>query len=72
MNLFKKKKKKQEATIEQQEINAILSKDSPFSVKENYKALRTNIIFSLKDSGDCKIVNVASANPSVPLYACNT
>ena len=66
MSLLKnKKKKKQENTQEENEtLYAIINDDTPFSVKENYKALRTNIIFSLKDSESCKIVNVASANPS--------
>ena len=65
MNLFKKKKKNtKEVSQEEKEIYAILNQDTPFSVKENYKALRTNIIFSLKDSEKCKIVNIASANPS--------
>ncbi len=63
MDLFKKKKK-QENKQEETDLHPILNADSPFSVKENYKALRTNIIFSLKDNSGCKIVNVASANPS--------
>ncbi len=63
MNFFKFKKNK---AIENAEdpTYAILNKDSRFSVKESYKALRTNIIFSLKDAGSCKVVSMASANPA--------
>ena len=38
----------------------LLSEDSPFSVKEAYKTLRTNVIFSLPGS-ECKCIGVTSA-----------
>ena len=39
----------------------VLSDKSPFSVKESYKTLRTNVSFSLPGS-DCKCIGVVSAN----------
>ncbi len=39
----------------------LLSKNSPFSVQEAYKTLRTNVTFSLPGS-DCKCIGIASAN----------
>ena len=42
---------------------AILNKRTPFVIQEAYRTARTNIIFSLADSGDdCKIVCITSAN----------
>lgn len=38
----------------------LLSEDSPFAVKEAYKALRTNVAFSLPGS-ECKCIGVTSA-----------
>lgn len=38
----------------------ILSTDSPFSIIEEYKALRTNINFCIPSDG-CKIISIASA-----------
>ena len=40
--------------------NLLLSENSPFSVKEAYKTLRTNVTFSLPGSG-CKCIGVTSA-----------
>ena len=42
------------------EREVILSEDSPFSLKEAYKSLRTNIQFSLPGS-DCKCIGFTSA-----------
>lgn len=39
----------------------LLSDESPFSVQEAYKTLRTNVAFSLPGS-DCKCIGVVSAN----------
>lgn len=41
----------------------VLNDDSPFSVKEAYKALRTNVVFSLP-GGDAKCIGVTSATKS--------
>lgn len=38
----------------------VLNNDSPFAVVEAYKALRTNVLFSLPDSGT-KCIGVTSA-----------
>lgn len=39
----------------------LLSSNSPFSVQEAYKTLRTNVIFSIPGS-DCKCIGITSAN----------
>ena len=39
----------------------LLSEDSPFSVQEAYKTLRTNVTFSLPGTG-CKCIGIVSAN----------
>ena len=49
-----------EKTLKVEDKNSILSKNSPFSFKEAYNKLRTNIIFSIPSDG-CKIVGVTSA-----------
>ena len=41
----------------------VLSEKSPFMVQEAYKALRTNVMFSLPGGG-CKCVGITSAVPS--------
>lgn len=46
-----------------QQAAAILNNDTPFHVKEAYKALRTNIMFSLPEEG-CKVVAVTSPLPA--------
>lgn len=42
----------------------VLSDDTPFSVKESYKMMRTNIIFSVSGSSEnnCKLIALTSAN----------
>lgn len=45
----------------QHERTFILSQKTPFSTLEEYKALRTNIIFSLPDE-KCKVIGMTSAN----------
>ena len=42
----------------------VLSDETPFSVKESYKMMRTNIIFSVsgKSESGCKLVALTSAN----------
>ncbi|MEA4896438.1 MAG: CpsD/CapB family tyrosine-protein kinase [Oscillospiraceae bacterium] len=40
----------------------IISEKTPFSVKEEYKTLRTNVLFSFPSSG-CKVIGVSSAEP---------
>lgn len=41
----------------------MINKDMPFTISEAYKAARTNIMFSLKDSKQSKSIIVTSANP---------
>ena len=41
----------------------ILSDETPFHAKEAYKALRTNVMFSMPGS-ECKCVGVTSPMPS--------
>lgn len=40
----------------------LLSEKSPFSVQEAYRALRTNVMFSLP-GGECKVIGVTSPTP---------
>ncbi len=56
-----KKDKKNEVDIAKQRY--VLSDETPFQAKEAYKALRTNVMFSLPGS-DCKCVGVTSSVPS--------
>ncbi len=46
-----------------EERKTLLDKDFPFYIIESYKAMRTNLVFSLSTS-DNKIFAVSSANPS--------
>ncbi|MBE5039507.1 CpsD/CapB family tyrosine-protein kinase [Oscillospiraceae bacterium DSM 107454] len=55
---FWRLKKKEEGRPQ----DKILSKDTPFYTKEAYKALRTNLIFSLPDAGS-KVIIITSASP---------
>lgn len=43
--------------------NAVIDKNTEFSIKEAYKTLRTNIMFSLTNDGKSKIIVVTSAVP---------
>ena len=43
--------------------NAVIDKNTDFSIKESYKTLRTNIMFSLANDGKNKIIVVTSAVP---------
>ena len=47
-------------SIEKSEAKLILSDKTPWPVQEAYKALRTNITFSLPGTG-CKVIAVSSA-----------
>lgn len=63
MNLFKKKTI--DTTLETKKSTEenrlrLLSKDTRFDVKESYKELRTNVMFSLTKQG-CKIIAVTSS-----------
>ena len=42
--------------------NFIINDNTAFSIKEEYKTLRTNIMFSIPSDG-CKIIGVSSAEP---------
>ncbi len=70
-NIMKKKPeaKSSETTLDERRQRlkksqeAILNKKTPFVIQEAYRTARTNIIFSLADSGEkCKIVCITSAN----------
>ncbi len=52
-------KKSKTGTVDANKV--LLTDNSPFSVKEAYKTLRTNISFSLPGGG-CKCIGVTSAN----------
>lgn len=54
------KKKKRSGRRNQDERDMILTENSPWPVQEAYKALRTNVIFSLPGS-ECKVIGVSSA-----------
>ena len=54
-----KSKKKQSNTFNSKTM--LLSSESPFSVQEAYKTLRTNVTFSLPGS-DCKGIGITSAS----------
>lgn len=43
--------------------NLLLTENTPFVIKEAYKSLRTNVMFSLPGT-ECKCVGVTSASPS--------
>lgn len=61
MKLLRKKKR----NTKTRNINSkrlILSSESPFLVQEAYKALRTNVVFSLPGS-DTKVVGLTSSEP---------
>lgn len=55
-----RKKNKKRARAEEQQVY-LLSESTPFSVREAYKALRTNLIFSLPGE-KCKKILITSAN----------
>lgn len=57
MGVFDNKREKR--TSRDDDAQLILSKDSPWPVQEAYKALRTNIIFSLPGNG-CKVIGITS------------
>ncbi len=57
----KKSSKKAETDIAKKRY--VLSDSTPFQAKEAYKALRTNVMFSMP-GGDCKVVGVTSSVPS--------
>lgn len=47
------------------DLNTILSDDTPFVIRENYKSARTNIMFSVSglNKKGCKFIAITSANP---------
>lgn len=53
-------KKDKKSNAEKNEFSTILQNEAPFFVREAYKALRTNIIFSLP-TDECKKIAVTSA-----------
>lgn len=55
--MFGKKKKDKNVWMKEEHL---LTVDSPFSVREAYKTLRTNLFFSIPDDG-CKIIVVTSS-----------
>jgi len=46
----------------QHDKNFIISDNTAFSIKEEYKTLRTNIMFSIPSEG-CKVIGITSAGP---------
>ena len=56
LNLFKRKRAVARPTGE-----TLLHKNLSFSATEAYKLLRTNVLFTLPDSGKCRIVGVTSS-----------
>ena len=61
--MMNKKEKNKEVETDIAKKRYILGPDTPFQAKEAYKALRTNVMFSMP-GGDCKCVGVTSAVPS--------
>ena len=57
----KSKKSSQKAQMILAERSGILSSDSGFYIREAYKALRTNVNFSLADSEGCRTLLITSA-----------
>lgn len=57
------KKEAKKNAVELAKNRYILCEDTPFQAKEAYKALRTNVMFSMPGQG-CKCVGVTSAVPS--------
>lgn len=66
LNLFNvknKKNRKNKNDIHAQKESNILGKESTFLVNESYKAMRTNIMFSLYEGEGCKAIVFTSAVP---------
>ena len=66
MALFKKTKKGSQSAVSAQSSDSrkyILQENSPFAIKESYKALRTNVAFSLPGT-ESKVVAVTSGDRS--------
>lgn len=62
--MTEKEFKKLIRTEEEEHLRStLLGKKTPFDITEAYKAMRTNIMFSLKSSGQCKTLIVSSGNP---------
>lgn len=58
----KNNKKDDKKLPDERSYNLLTNKETPFYIVESYKAMRTNIIFSLSTS-DKKVFAVSSANP---------
>lgn len=56
------KRKSERKELDERSYNLLTNKETPFYIVEAYKAMRTNVIFSLSTS-DKKIFAVSSANP---------
>lgn len=56
-----RRKNETEVSRIEEERKYILSRNSDFFIREAYKALRTNVVFSLAEEDACKIVIVTSA-----------
>lgn len=57
---MRKSKKQIKTTNLRNQQEALLNENSPFAVQEAYKAIRTNIIFSIPESG-CKKILITSS-----------
>lgn len=64
MRIFKKKPSNELRSDldELSDRNLIINENTPFSVKEEYKTLRTNVLFSFPSPG-CKVIGISSAEP---------
>lgn len=60
---YQKKTDKKKPTQKLNKQKHVLCEETPFLAKEAYKALRTNVMFSLPGGG-CKCVGITSAVPS--------
>ena len=60
MKLFKKKKNN--PVRRRVRASLALQPDSPFAVRESYKALRTNVMFSLPGA-EARCIGISSAEP---------
>lgn len=57
------KKTEQKTTVDIAKERFVLGENTPFQAKEAYKALRTNVMFSMPGS-DCKCMGITSAVPA--------
>jgi len=59
--MSKKDMKKKGAAIVQTDESALIGKNRSFAITEAHKRLRTNVLFSLPDESECRVIGVTSA-----------